>query len=121
MAASRRPASGGIVWPQQSGEDDIGHGAERGLSLEQLQEAINRYLAPWQFDPEAEIVIGTGEVAERALLTYMEKLPYVESVARFAIMHRFMDEPEEHYRLIDTALSGTRVVLRPSLPWAVLV
>ena len=96
-------------------------GAESGLSLERLQEAINRYLAPWQFDPEAEIAIGTGEVAERALLTYMEKLPYVESVTRFAIMHRFMDEPEENYRLIDTALSGTRVVLRPSLPWAVLV
>ena len=96
-------------------------GEETGLSLDRLQEAINRYLAPWQFDPKAEIDIGVGEVAERDLLTYIEKLPYVESITQFALMQRFKNQHEEYHRLTDTSLTVARVVIRPSLPWAVLV
>lgn len=55
-------------------------GYNPGWASATLQQALQRYLAPWAYDQSAELVFG-GTINGNLIVNFVERLPYVEYVA----------------------------------------
>jgi hypothetical protein len=79
----------------------------------QLNEDLNRFLAPWAYDAGSDIVIG-GSIYANAIINFLERLDYVDYLAQF-----FLFSNEEGLVLNEPVDSGYRV--QAKLPNSVLV
>jgi hypothetical protein len=50
----------------------------------QLNEDLNRFLAPWAYDANADIVIG-GSIYANAIINFLDRLDYVDYLAQFKL------------------------------------
>ncbi len=59
-------------------------GRDEGYSRRQLNDDLNRFLAPWAYDEGADVVIG-GRVYANSIIDFMEQREYVDYVAEFKL------------------------------------
>ncbi len=52
----------------------------------QLNEDLNRFLAPWAYDASSDIVIG-GNIYANAIINFIERLDYVDYLAQFKLFN----------------------------------
>ena len=67
-------------------------GLDKGFYTKQLQKDIVRFLAPWLFDEEAELVFGNKMTAS-ALINFIDEQNYVDFITDMVLYHR-IDENE---------------------------
>ena len=67
-------------------------GLDKGFYTKQLQKDIVRFLAPWLFDEEAELVFGNKMTAS-ALTNFIDEQNYVDFITDMVLYHR-IDENE---------------------------
>ncbi|MFI3220339.1 MAG: baseplate J/gp47 family protein [Methylococcales bacterium] len=73
------------------------------FSKRQLNEDINRFLAPWAYDADSDIVIG-GSIYANAIINFIEKQDYIDYLAQF-----YLFSNEEGVILNEPKDSGYRV------------
>ncbi|MEB4593418.1 baseplate J/gp47 family protein [Candidatus Thiothrix sp. Deng01] len=56
-------------------------GHDVGYSRKLLNEALNRFLAPWAYQEGADIVIG-GKIYANSIINFVERLPYIDYIAQ---------------------------------------
>jgi hypothetical protein len=61
-------------------------GTDKGKYLRQLNDDIVKYLTPWAFDTNKEIVFG-GSIYASAIINFIEELDYVEYISCFRMIH----------------------------------
>ena len=61
-------------------------GSNPGYYQQQLEEAIQRHLSPWAFEEGEDIRFG-GTIYKSSILHFVEKQPYVDTVAFFEMNH----------------------------------
>jgi hypothetical protein len=61
-------------------------GTDKGRYLKQLNEDIIRFLTPWAFDKNKELVFGAGVYAS-AIINFIEELEYVDYITCFRMIH----------------------------------
>lgn len=66
-------------------------GADQGYYRQLLEEEIIRFLSPWAYEDEEDIVFG-NQVYKSAVLDFVEKRPYVDFVTDFVLYHIFEAE-----------------------------
>lgn len=71
-------------------------GADQGYYRQLLEEEIIRFLSPWAYQDEEDIVFG-NQVYKSDALDFAEKRPYVDFVTDFVVYHFFEAElPDEN-------------------------
>lgn len=99
-------------------------GSDTGFCKQQLNEAINRFLAPWAYEQGKDIVIG-GKIYANAIIDFIERQEYVDYVAHFKLFKgndagtgfNFIQKPELTASAEGYAVSANRpdTVLVPAL------
>ncbi|ASZ12276.1 hypothetical protein KTO58_13340 [Chitinophaga pendula] len=91
--------------------------------LTRLTEDIRQYICPWLFDEASSLKIGSN-LYRSELMNYIHKLPYVEYVTAFSLVHVYMTTHPFNGRkighVIDTA-QGDIPFIRPSVAEGVLI
>jgi hypothetical protein len=93
--------------------------------VRKLNEAVARFLAPWQFDAEIPLRIGGGIGQAHRLWMQIENQPYVEELTDLALLHVYRDKTGYHSRYWPPEESspalGLDAPIVVSAPWSVLV
>lgn len=91
--------------------------------LTRLTEDIRQYICPWLFDEASTLKIGSN-LYRSELLNYIHKLPYVEYVTAFSLVHVYVTTHPLNGRkighVVDTA-QGDIPFIRPSVAEGVLI
>ena len=61
-------------------------GTDKGRYLKQLNEDIVKFLTPWAFDANKEVVFG-GSIYASAIINFIEELDYVDYITCFRMIH----------------------------------
>jgi Baseplate J-like protein. len=77
-------------------------GYEEGYYKQRLNEAINRFLAPWAYDEGADITIGSTIYAN-SIINFVERLPYIDYIAHIRLFGT--DTLKNHY-IIDNVINS---------------
>ncbi|MCI4670775.1 MAG: hypothetical protein MRZ79_21750 [Bacteroidia bacterium] len=76
----------------------------------QLNEALKKFLAPWAYDEEEEILF-SGSVSQSLVLNHIEELPYVDKILDFKLSHyllnRDLDIYETYVDSVEHSLEAT--------------
>lgn len=59
-------------------------GCDSGFYMQQLNEAVNRFLSPWAYEQGKDVVIG-GKIYANAIIDFIERLAYVDYVAHLSL------------------------------------
>ena len=64
----------------------IKYGYAEAYCLENLEEELKRFLAPWAYDEQAEIVIG-GSIHHNVIVNFIAEKPYIDHVNMIKLLH----------------------------------
>lgn len=92
-------------------------GCDPGFYKQRLNEALNRFLAPWAYDVTSEVVIG-GTIYANAILDFLERQAGVDYVAELKL---FKNEDGLAFKLVQDVGDGTGYRVRADRPDGVLV
>ncbi len=91
----------------------------QGLSLQQLYQDLNHFIAPWWYDHTLEINIGQS-IDENIILNFIKGLPYVKFVTKFSILH-IVENEDGTYTIQDTAKEVGIISTIKAMPWGIFV
>jgi hypothetical protein len=91
-------------------------GTDEGYAKQQLNSDLNRFLSPWAYNIDGDIVIG-GRIYANVIVNFIEERPYVDFVAEIRL---FKSENGRTFTAVQRA--GTRGYwVEPTDPDGVLV
>ncbi len=94
-------------------------GSNEGFYKQLLNEEIVRFLSPWAYEGDADIVIG-GKIYANTLINFIEERPYVDYVAEVKLFtsedrrtfHLAVASPDEGYYVTTERPDGVLVTVR---------
>lgn len=94
-------------------------GKNNGTFLKKLNHDLLGYIAPWTMGHDIELDLG-GALTKDVILSFIEKLPYVEHATGFSVVQVFAEEGG--FDVDDTAISSSSSpIVVATQPWSVMI
>jgi hypothetical protein len=91
-------------------------GCDNAYSTMRLNLAINQLLAPWLFDDQRAVDLGSRMIQVHKVAAAIRREPYVDDISSVSVLHRFDNERDGDRHWI-----GESGAVLPTLPWSVLL